>query len=95
MERETDQEKRGTPDSDREREAAVVAENRKIRRLRFLVDFTMSLIAQSEISLDEAQLLAAGVKKQALKMFPEKGDTYDLIYAPRFRRLLTEKYGLH
>lgn len=95
MELGNDKKKTGNLDTDRERQAAIAVENRKIRRLGLLVDFTMSLIAQSEISLDEAQSLAAGVKKQALKMFPGKDDTYDLIYAPRFRRLLTEKFGLH
>jgi hypothetical protein len=36
-----------------------------------------------------------GVKKQALRLFPEKEETFDLIYLPRFRRLLREKYQLH
>ncbi len=75
--------------------AEIALENRKIRRLRILVDFTMALIAQSEIPLEEAQALAAAVKKQAVLMFPDKGDTYDLIYGSRFRRLITQKYGLH
>jgi len=78
-----------------ERAAEIALENRKIRRLRILVDFTMALIAQSEMPLEEAQALAAAVKKQAIKMFPDKGDTYDLIYGSRFRRLITQKYGLH
>ncbi len=73
----------------------IALENRKIRRLRILVDFTLALIAQSDIPLEEAQALAAAVKKQALLMFPDKNDTYDLIYGSKFRRLITEKYGLH
>ncbi len=82
-------------DDSAKKAAEIALENRKIRRLRILVDFTMALIAQSEMPLEEAQALAAAVKKQALIMFPDKSDTYDLIYGSRFRRLFTKKYGLH
>ncbi len=81
--------------SDAARVEEIAVENRKIRRLRILVDFTMALIAQSDIPLEEAQALAAAVKKQAMLMFPDKSDTYDLIYGSKFRRLITQKYGLH
>ena len=70
-------------------------ENRRIRTLRLLVDFSLSYLAQTNLPLKEAQAVVEGVKKQALRLFPEKEETFDLIYLPRFRRLLRDKYHLH
>jgi hypothetical protein len=33
-------------------------------------------------------------KYTALQLFPDKEETFDLIYGSRFRRILTEKYRL-
>ena len=70
-------------------------ENRRIRALKFLVDFSMAYLAQTKLSLEEAHAVVQGVKKQAMHLFPDKEETFDLIYLPRFRRLLREKYRLH
>lgn len=70
-------------------------ENRRIRTLRLLVDFSLAYLAQTNMPLEEARAVVKGVKKQALLLFPEKEETFDLIYLPRFRRLLKEKYQLH
>ena len=70
-------------------------ENRRIRTLRLLVDFSLAYLAQTTLPLEEARAVVKGVKKQALLLFPEKEETFDLIYLPRFRRLLREKYRLH
>lgn len=74
---------------------AVEEENRRIRTLRLLVDFSLTYLAQTKLSLEEAQAVVHGVKKQALRLFPDKEETFDLIYLPRFRRLLRDKYRLH
>ncbi len=73
----------------------IEEENRRIRALRLLVDFSLAYLAQTRMPLEEAQAVVEGVKKQALRLFPEKEETFDLIYLPRFRRLLREKYHLH
>lgn len=70
-------------------------ENRRIRALKFLVDFSMAYLSQTKLSLEEAHAVVQGVKKQAMHLFPDKEETFDLIYLPRFRRLLREKYRLH
>jgi hypothetical protein len=70
-------------------------ENRRIRTLRLLVDFSLAYLAQTNLPLEEAQAVVEGVKKQALRLFPEKEETFDLIYLPRFRRLLRDNYHLH
>ena len=73
----------------------IEEENRRIRTLRLWVDFSLAYLAQTNMPLEEAQAVVQGVKKQALRLFPEKEETFDLIYLPRFRRLLGEKYQLH
>ena len=73
----------------------IEEENRRIRTLRLLVDFALAYLAQTQLPLEEAQAVVQGVKKQAMRLFPDKEDTFDLIYLPRFRRLLREKYHLH
>ncbi|MEM5788298.1 MAG: hypothetical protein AAGU11_13350 [Syntrophobacteraceae bacterium] len=69
-------------------------EDRKIRHLRRLVDFSLALIAQSPMHIDEAQAVVEGVRRHALLLFPGKEETFDLLYTPRFRRLIAEKYSL-
>ena len=75
-------------------EAEILEENRKIRRLQLVVDLAMSVIQQSEIPVEEAAELVAATRQFALTLFPDKGRTYDLIYRPRFQRLLAEKYNV-
>jgi hypothetical protein len=74
---------------------AVREEQKRINRLRLLVDLTMSVIMQSDLPLAEAQELVEGLKKSAVSLFPGKEDTFELVYRPRFNRLIMEKYRLH
>ena len=74
------------------REEEVAEENRRIRRLRFLVDFWLQLIMQADLSHDEALQVVEHVKVQACALFPGKGETFELIYRPRFLRVIEEKY---
>ena len=75
--------------------SAIEEEDRRIRTLRLLVDFSLTYIAQTRLSLEEAQAVVQGVRKQALRLFPDREETFDLIYLPRFRRLLRDKYRMH
>ena len=70
----------------------LLEENRRIRRLRFMVDFTLEYIRTQRLSHDEAILAVEGVRRLALDLFPGKEETFDIVYAPRFKRLLNEKY---
>jgi len=74
--------------------AALKDEERKLRRLRAIVDLASALIWQSDLTLSEAQKLISDARERALELFPDKGETFDLIYGSRFRRLLAEKYNL-
>lgn len=75
-------------------EAEIREENKRIRHLRRLVDFSFALIAQSSMSLDEAHRIVQAVRQQAAILFPGKEDTFELLYTPRFRRLIAEKFNL-
>ncbi len=69
-------------------------ENRRIRRLQIMMNMVMAVIAQEEMSLEEASEMVANAKRAALAMFPDKELAYDLIYKPRLQRLLRERFRL-
>lgn len=70
-------------------------EGRKIRRLQIMMDMVMSVIGQDEsLTLEEASQMIADSRKAALAMFPEKELAYDLIYRPRFQRLMMERFRI-
>lgn len=69
-------------------------ENRKLRHLRFVIGLTMSVISQTHLSLDEAFELVEAVRGFALKLFPGRETAFDLIYWPRFQRLMEERFKL-
>ena len=73
----------------------IAEEQKKMNRLRLLADLTMSVIMQSDIPLSEAQDMIEGLKNSALSLFPGKEETFELIYRPRFNRVIMEKYRLH
>ncbi len=75
--------------------AEIEVERKKTRRLQFMMSMVMSVIGQNDrMSVEEASELIASARKAALTMFPGKELAYDLIYRPRFQRLMTEKYRL-
>ena len=70
-------------------------ERRKIRRLQIMVDMVLSVLSQDpELTLTEAEDMIAGCKTAALAMFPDKELAFDLIYKPRLRRILDERFRL-
>lgn len=75
-------------------EEALAIEQRQVRHLRTLVDFALALIAQSDLSLTDAHRLVQAVRNQAYQMFPDKKETFELIYTPRFRRVIAEKFAM-
>lgn len=80
-----------------ESEAAqdAVEEGKLIRRLQMMMNMVMQVIAQdSSLSIDEASQMIADSKKAALAMFPDKELAYELIWRPRFQRLLRERFRI-
>jgi len=70
----------------------VREENKRIRRLRFVVDFSIEYIRTEQLSYDQAIGVVEGVRRFALNLFPGKEEAFDIIYVPKFRRLLNTKY---
>jgi hypothetical protein len=75
-------------------EKKIREENRKIRYLRFLVDFSILSIQQDDLSPEEALELVENVNRAACSLFPGKEGTFELIYRPRFHRVIQERFGL-
>jgi hypothetical protein len=75
-------------------ESDVREENRKIRFLRYLVDLSITTIQESDLSLEEALQIVENVKRTACNLFPGKEETFELIYQPRFLRVIHERFGL-
>ena len=73
---------------------ALLAEERKLKKLKSIVNLTTALLWQADLTLSEAQRLVAGASERALELFPDKGETFDLIYGSRFRRILVDKFKL-
>ncbi|RKY76025.1 hypothetical protein DRQ00_09445, partial [candidate division KSB1 bacterium] len=71
----------------------IEQEEQKLRRLRFLVDFTTHLLYQEDMSMLEMLELVEATKQRILELFPDKEETYNLIYKPRFERIIRERLG--
>ncbi len=75
-------------------EERLKEEEKRMRRLRFVVDLTEAVLMQSALSLQEALELIENTKKAALTLFPDKEFVYDLVYTPRFRRILSDRFTI-
>jgi hypothetical protein len=69
-------------------------EEKKLRRLRFIIDIAEAVLMQSQLTLRESLDLVDQTRKAALSLFPDKGSVYDLIYVPRFRRIIDERFTI-
>jgi len=76
-------------------QAEIEDEARRIRRLQVMMSMVTSVISQDpSLTVEEASELAAGAKRAALAMFPDKELAYDLLYKPRLQRLMLERFRL-
>ena len=75
--------------------AAALEEGKLIRRLQMMMNMVMGVIAQDNtLTYDEAATMVADARTAALAMFPGKELAYDLIWRPRFQRLMRERFRL-
>jgi hypothetical protein len=84
------------PQPNQQQDAAELAdEAKRLRRLQIMVSMVTSVICQDpNLTIEEASEMVANTRRAALAMFPGKELAYDLIYRPRFQRLLAERYRL-
>ena len=70
--------------------AAAAEEQARADRLRRTVDVACAVLRQGRLSRAEAEALVAETRRRALALFPGKEDVFDLVLAPRFRRIVEE-----
>ena len=74
---------------------ALAEEERRIRQLQRTVDLALLYLSRAPLERKAAEELVDKVRAKALELFPGKEETFDLIYQPRFNRILEERFGLH
>ena len=77
----------GTPNATADE---IRKEQQRLRYLRTLVDLTTQIIIQGRLERADAERLVEATRQQVLRLFPGQDQTYDLIYRPRFERLVRE-----
>lgn len=71
-------------------------ERRLIRRMQMMMNLLMQTIAQDPtLTVDQASQMIADARSAALAMFPGKELAYDLIWRPRFQRLMRERFRIN
>ena len=72
---------------------ALQEEERKLRMLRFVVDINQAiLMQQKDLTLREAFDILKNTKQAVLNLFPDKESVFELVYTPRFRRIIRERF---
>jgi hypothetical protein len=87
------------PSGDSDSEEAVLSpqeEAKLLRRLQMMMNLVMQTIAQDgSVTIDEASQMIADARSAALAMFPGKDLAYDLIWRPRFQRLMRDRFRIN
>lgn len=78
-----------SPHADRE---AVLEETHRVRSLQRVVALAQQTLATQVRTKGEALAVINGVRKYALKLFPDGGETFDLIYRPRLLRIYKDRF---
>ncbi len=74
----------------------TLEEGKLIRRMQMMMNMVMQVIAQDgSLSVEEASQMIADSKKAALAMFPDKELAYELIWRPRFQRLMRDRFRIN
>ncbi len=70
-------------------------EQKLVRRLQMMMNMVMQVIAQDgSLTVEDASQMIADSRRAALAMFPGKELAYDLIWRPRFQRLMRERFRI-
>ena len=73
----------------------VREEDRRLIRFTRFVDLALALIRSGNLSIAEAYGLVTRAREAAESFFPGSGPTFDLLHAPRFRRVIDEVFERH
>ena len=73
----------------------VAEEAVRARKLQRSVDVSLALITHSpDLTVGASIDIVIAARRIALELFPESGDTFDMLYRPRLMRAITERFGL-
>jgi hypothetical protein len=76
-----------------EAEELLRDEAHRLRRLRLLVDVTAQMLAEDNLlTFCEGLRLIEAARTAALRLFPDKQETFDLIIRPRLERIVSERF---
>ncbi len=85
-----------TPDNPATTAELAAQEARLLRRLQMMMNLVQQTIAQdASLTIDDASQMIADARSAALAMFPGKDLAYDLIWRPRFQRLMRERFRIN
>jgi len=74
---------------------AMEEEAKRARRAQRVADLTCALLAQTrDLSLSEALEMMAEARRVILALFPDKESVFNLLYRPRFLRIVVERFHL-
>ena len=74
-------------------DAEIAEEARRARALRVLADTTAAELRQADLDRKGAEAVVAAARRRALMLFPGRESAFDLILAPRFARIIEERFG--
>ena len=85
-----------TPMATNPQELDPIAEEAvRARKLQRSIDVSLALITHSpELSVGGAIDIVIAARRIALELFPDSGETFDMLYRPRLVRAITERFGL-
>jgi hypothetical protein len=70
-------------------------EERRALRAQRVADLTCALLYQTRsLSLGDALDMMAEARRAVLELFPGKESVFDLLYRPRFLRIVVERFRL-
>jgi hypothetical protein len=73
--------------------AALLDEQKRMRRLRFVVDLTASVLSQdASLTPTSASELINRAQSAAVSLFPGSERQFDLLIRPRLVRILEERF---
>lgn len=70
-------------------------ERRNLRRLQVMMQLLLATIRQDHsITVEDAAQLVANTRNAALRMFPGKEHTYNLLCRPRIQRAMRDRFQI-
>jgi hypothetical protein len=73
----------------------VAEEAVRARKLQRSIDVSLALITHSpDLTVGASIDIVIAARRIALELFPESGDTFDMLYRPRLMRAIAERFGL-